>query len=221
MSNSSASADASPPRLSSLVTHHCGDRGLLAELTDNQAVHALAEAVRTARLDGVVDLVPALETLLVVIDPGRTTPAATAKALRRLDLPRVTGRVGRTVEIPVRYDGPDLGWVARHCELDETEVVRAHTATPWRVGFCGFAPGYAYLIGGDPRLRVPRRGEARVAVPAGSVAIAGPFSAVYPRRSPGGWQLIGSADVTMWDPAAEHPSLVQPGDQVVFRAVRG
>jgi KipI family sensor histidine kinase inhibitor len=97
--------------------------------------------------------------------------------------------------------------------------VAAHTGTPWRVAFCGFAPGFSYLVGGDPRLRVPRRNEARVRVPAGAVAIAGEFSSVYPRVSPGGWQLLGHTDATLWDVDAEPPAVLLPGAVVEFRDV--
>ena len=96
-------------------------------------------------------------------------------------------------------------------------MVAAHTGTPWRVAFCGFAPGFSYLVGGDPRLRVPRRDESRVRAPAGAVAIAGEFSSIYPRVSPGGWQLLGHTDATLWDPAADPPAVLRPGAVVTFR----
>ncbi|WP_162794848.1 5-oxoprolinase subunit B family protein, partial [Nonomuraea lactucae] len=120
------------------------------------------------------------------------------------------------VEIPVVYDGADLADVAALSGLSEREVVAAHTGTPWTVAFCGFAPGFGYLVGGDPRLVVPRRAESRVRVPAGSVALAAEFSAVYPRESPGGWQLIGRTRVAVWDLAADPPALLRPGIRVRF-----
>ena len=119
-------------------------------------------------------------------------------------------------EIAVSYDGPDLDEVARLTGLTAAEVIAAHTATPWRVAFGGFAPGFAYLTGGDPRLRVPRRGVPRTSVPAGAVALAGEFSAVYPQSSPGGWQLIGRTDTVMFDPARDPAALLRPGDRVRF-----
>jgi KipI family sensor histidine kinase inhibitor len=97
-------------------------------------------------------------------------------------------------------------------------IVDAHTATPWRVGFGGFAPGFAYLVDGDPRLRVPRRDEPRTRVPAGAVALAGEFSGVYPRASPGGWQLIGRTEAVLWDIERPRPALLAPGMRVRFRA---
>ncbi len=120
------------------------------------------------------------------------------------------------VEIAVRYDGPDLEEVAHLTGLAPDEVVTAHTGTPWRVGFGGFAPGFAYLVGGDPRLVVARRGEPRTRVPAGSVGLAGEFSGIYPRESPGGWQLIGSTDVVLWDTDRHPPALLSPGTTVRF-----
>ena len=116
----------------------------------------------------------------------------------------------------MRYDGPDLGEVASLTGLTVADVVAAHTQVPWRVAFGGFAPGFAYLVGGDPRLRVPRRDTPRVSVPGGSVALAGDFSAVYPRTSPGGWQLIGTSDAVLWDVERQSPALLTPGTAVRF-----
>jgi KipI family sensor histidine kinase inhibitor len=121
--------------------------------------------------------------------------------------------------IDVRYDGEDLADIARFTGLTVDQVVAAHTGTEWRVAFCGFAPGFSYLIGGDPRLRVPRRDEARVRVPAGSVALAGEFSSIYPRVSPGGWQLLGHTDAVLWDSSADPPAVLRPGAVVQFRDV--
>ncbi len=204
-----------------LTTHWCGDTGLLVELGDNDRVHALAAAVRDGDIEGITDLVPALNTLLLVLDPEVTGPADIEARLRDLKVVPLPAGDRRTIEIPVVYDGEDLAWIARHCSLDEREIVRAHTEQPWRVAFCGFAPGFAYLVGGDPRLNVPRRGESRIAVPAGAVAIAGEFSAVYPRRSPGGWQLLGHTDEPMWDTEADPPALLVPGHEVRFRETAG
>jgi KipI family sensor histidine kinase inhibitor len=120
------------------------------------------------------------------------------------------------VEIQVRYEGPDLAEVAAITGLTTAEVIAAHTGQPWRCAFAGFAPGFCYLTGGDPRLDVPRRHESRTSVPAGSVALAGGFSAVYPRESPGGWQLIGSTDAVLWDVDRQPPALLQSGGWVRF-----
>lgn len=123
------------------------------------------------------------------------------------------------VELDVVYDGPDLDEVARMTGLSADEVVAAHTATPVRVGFGGFAPGFAYLVGGDSRLHVPRRAEPRTRVPQGAVGLAGEFSGVYPRETPGGWQLIGRTDAVLWDVDRPLPALLVPGNWVRFRAI--
>jgi KipI family sensor histidine kinase inhibitor len=103
--------------------------------------------------------------------------------------------------------------------MSVAEVIDAHTGTPWRVGFGGFAPGFAYLVDGDSRLSVPRRTQPRTRVPAGSVGLAGEFSGIYPRESPGGWQLIGRTEAVLWDVERTHPALLIPGMWVTFRAV--
>lgn len=136
---------------------------------------------------------------------GRTSPVARADA-----------SATRTVEIPVAYDGEDLEDVARLTGLTENEVVEAHTSSTWTVAFGGFAPGFSYLVGGDPRLVVPRRDSPRARVPAGSVGLAGEFSGVYPRQSPGGWQLIGRTSLSMWDSARDEPALLVAGMTVRF-----
>jgi KipI family sensor histidine kinase inhibitor len=125
---------------------------------------------------------------------------------------------GREIQIAVRYDGADLDDVAAHTGLTPDEVVEAHTGTPWTVAFGGFAPGFAYLVGGDDRLVVPRRDTPRTSVPAGSVGLAGEFSGVYPRSSPGGWQLIGRTDAVMFDVDRDPPALLSPGATVRFVA---
>jgi KipI family sensor histidine kinase inhibitor len=116
----------------------------------------------------------------------------------------------------VVYDGPDLADVASHTGLSEEAIVSAHTGTPWTVAFGGFAPGFAYLVGGDERLAVPRRDSPRTSVPAGSVGLAGEYSGVYPRSSPGGWQLIGRTDTVMFDVDRDPPALLAPGSLVRF-----
>lgn len=147
---------------------------------------------------------------------GGRRGAGASSTNRRADTPTRSDVDGREVVIPVAYDGADLSEVARLTGLTEREVIAAHTGTPWRVAFGGFAPGFAYLVGGDPRLQVPRRDTPRSKVPPGSVGLAGEFSGVYPRESPGGWQLIGRTDLVMWDVDREPPALLSAGATVRF-----
>jgi KipI family sensor histidine kinase inhibitor len=194
-----------------------GDAGLLVEVAELSEVLALADAVRASPPPGVLDVVPAARTVLLVLEPG-VDLAATRRAV--LDLPLDAGASaadGVVVEVDVRYDGPDLAEVARLTGLTVDEVVAAHSGARWRVAFGGFAPGFAYLVGGDPRLEVARRDEPRTSVPAGSVGLAGEYSGVYPRPSPGGWQLIGRTDAELWHP--DRGALLQAGGWVQFRAV--
>jgi KipI family sensor histidine kinase inhibitor len=164
-------------------------------------------------------LVPAARTVLIRLDPSRTSPAEIRRATAALPTGGPDRADAGTVEIPVRYDGPDLADVARHTGLTPEEVIALHTGTPWTVAFAGFAPGFGYLTGGDSRLDVPRRKSPRTRIPAGSVALAGQFSGVYPNDSPGGWQLIGSTTERMWDLGRPEPALLVPGVKVIFKAV--
>jgi KipI family sensor histidine kinase inhibitor len=196
-----------------------GREALLVEVDDLDAALALYAALRTAALPGVVDLVPAARTVLIRLDPAVTSPAAVEKATAGLTLDGPRRAARGTVEIPVRYDGPDLAEVAAHTGLTPDEVIALHTGARWTVAFAGFVPGFGYLTGGDPRLDVPRRGSPRTRIPAGSVGLAGRFSGVYPSDSPGGWQLIGSTTRRMWDLDRPEPALLVPGVEVIFKAV--
>ena len=196
-----------------------GDRSLLIEAETTEEAIGWTVAINEADLPGVVDVVPGARTVLVTADgPGRT--GALRTALERLTpAPEKARRYGPTIDVPVIYDGPDLEDVARLTGMTTHEVITAHTGTPWHVAFGGFAPGFAYLIGGDPRLQVPRRDDARTKVPAGAVGLAGEFSGIYPRQSPGGWQLLGHTDLPMWDVDRDPPALLQPGTLVRFQSV--
>jgi KipI family sensor histidine kinase inhibitor len=154
-----------------------------------------------------------------VFDPLRTEPAVLETALQALwtQAPR-RRQLGRQVDIPVRYDGPDLDHVAAHCGLSANEVVQRHTAAEYVVYFLGFQPGFAYLGGLDEALHTPRRAEPRLSVPAGSIGIGGAQTGIYPLATPGGWQLIGHTDMPLFDPQAEPPTLLAPGDRVRFVA---
>lgn len=199
-----------------------GDAAVLVDLGDLAEVLAWSAALQSRPLPGVVDVVPAARTVLVRWDATRTTAEAVRAALGRLRpapaLLTPPPDVG-IVEVPVVYDGPDLGEVARLTGLGEDAVVARHCGSPWRVAFGGFAPGFGYLVGGEPALHVPRRAQPRIRVPAGSVALAGEYSAVYPRQSPGGWQLIGRTDLAVWDPGRDPPALLAPGRWVRFVAL--
>lgn len=193
-----------------------GDAGLLVELADLDTVLSMSAAISANPPAGVIDVVPAARTVLVRLDPVRTDVGAVARALRAVEPTPFNARVGPLVEIPVTYDGADLDEVGRLTGLGPAGVVDAHTAHPWTVAFCGFAPGFGYCTGGDPRLRVARRDEARTRVPAGSVALADAFTGVYPRESPGGWQLIGCTEAAIWDANRDPPASLRPGVRVQF-----
>lgn len=194
----------------------CGDSGLLVELADLDEVLALyAELVEDPPV-GVLDLVPAARTLMLRIDPTRTGPAQVGRAVRSVETRPGHRRDEGLLEVPVTYDGEDLAEVGRLTGLGERGVVEAHTAQEWTVAFCGFAPGFGYLVGADDRLTVPRRSVPRTRVPARAVALAGEFTGVYPRESPGGWQLIGHTPLQPWDLERDPPALLVPGVRVRF-----
>lgn len=194
-----------------------GDTALLVELDGLAEVLALYAALSEQPATGVVDLVPAGRTLLVVADP-RVTTLQRVESWVRATPPRPGARgPGEQVVVPVVYDGEDLADVAGLLGCDEAEVVRRHTAAEWTVAFCGFAPGFGYLTAGDGDWQVARRPSPRTRVPTGSVALAGEFSGVYPRESPGGWQLIGRTDVAVFDLDRDPSALFTPGTRVRFR----
>jgi KipI family sensor histidine kinase inhibitor len=195
-----------------------GSTALLVELDGLDDVLALYAALSDAPPEGVIDVVPAARTVLLVTDPARTTLTAVADAVRRTP-PRPGGQVaGDTVDLPVHYDGADLDDLARLLELTTEELVARHTGAEWTVAFCGFSPGFGYLTQRGAVWDVPRRATPRTRVPAGSVALAGEFSGVYPRESPGGWQLIGRTDVPVFDLARDPAALFRPGTRVRFVA---
>jgi KipI family sensor histidine kinase inhibitor len=192
----------------------CGTDGVLVEVDSLGEVEAVRAAVAAADLPDVVELVPAARTVLIVTRPGGA--AAVRGLLAGADLADRPGVVGDEVVIEVRYDGPDLDLVAETAGLTTTEVVELHTGGDYRVAFCGFAPGFAYLDGLDPALHVPRRDTPRTRVPPGAVAVAGRWTAAYPGASPGGWRLVGRTDAPLWDAGREPPALLAPGARVRF-----
>lgn len=193
-----------------------GTTALLVELDDLAQVRALSDALAAAPPAGVVDLVPAARTVLVVCDPRRTTLAALEEAVRRTELRPGRRADGPLVEIPVVYDGDDLTGTATALGVSAEELVRSHTGAAWSVAFCGFAPGFGYLVSPDWPHEVARRTVPRTRVPAGAVALAGPYAGVYPRTSPGGWQLVGRTDLAVLDLGREPPALLAPGTRVRF-----
>jgi KipI family sensor histidine kinase inhibitor len=194
----------------------CGSSGLLVELGSGDEAARVYAGLLAAPPYGVEELVPAARTVLVRWDSGRTTRERVAEAVRATP-PVEPQAVGRdAVEIPVVYDGEDLDEVARLTGLAPGQVVARHREADYRVAFCGFAPGFAYLTGLPAELHVPRLDTPRTSVPAGAVAIAGDYAAVYPRSSPGGWRLLGRTDMPLWDLARDPPALLVPGTRVRF-----
>ncbi len=194
----------------------CADSGLLVELSDLDEVLALYAELVDDPPAGVVDLVPAARTLLLRLDPAGADAAEVERAVRACRPRRGARPRAGEVEIPVVYDGADLHEVGELTGLGARGVVEAHTSQEWMVAFGGFAPGFGYLVGSDERLHVPRRSTPRTKVPAGAVALAGEFAGVYPRESPGGWQLLGHTPSRMWDLDRDPPALLLPGVRVRF-----
>ena len=206
-----------------------GDCGLNVEFAAeispqvNRRVQGLLAALDREHLPGLRDLVPAYRTLLVVYDPLLLPYEALLERLRGLERAvEETMPPPRTVTIPVAYDGelgPDLADVAEHSGMTEADVIARHAGGQYLVYFLGFSPGFPYLGGLDPALSTPRLPAPRQRVPAGAVGIAGSQTGIYPQSTPGGWRLIGRTPVRLYDPVAEEPCLLRPGDDLRFRAV--
>jgi KipI family sensor histidine kinase inhibitor len=197
-----------------------GERALLVEVSSGESAQALHAELLRRRADGslsVREIVPAARTVLL---DGVDDPARLAAVLASWRIPPLPTRAEEAVEIAVRYDGPDLADVAALWGVTEAEVPVIHAAAEFRVAFCGFAPGFGYLTGLPARYDVPRRETPRTSVPAGSVGLAGPYTGMYPRASPGGWQLIGTTDAVLWDHARVPAALLAPGTRVRFVPVR-
>ncbi|MCX4675234.1 allophanate hydrolase subunit 1 [Streptomyces sp. NBC_01433] len=207
-----------------------GRQALLVELSCGEHAEAFhAELLRRrarGELPAVREIVPGARTVLLdgIAEPGHGhDPDAMARFARDLAswrIPPLRRDTGAAVEIPVVYDGPDLAEVAAAWGVADDDVARIHSRTEFRVAFCGFAPGFGYLTGLPERLHMPRRTTPRTRVPAGALALAGPYTGVYPRPSPGGWQLIGRMPDpdALWDPAREPAALLGPGARVRFVA---
>jgi KipI family sensor histidine kinase inhibitor len=217
-----------------------GDRALLLRFGDaidvelNLRVHAAARALRSANLPGVLDIVPAYASVAVHYEPSAWSDAESAAPpderiaaqLLKIALAQPTGPMAsasgeteRVVEIPIQYGGehgPDLAEVARLTGLNEGEVIARHAGGDYRVAMLGFAPGFPYLLGLDPALHAPRRANPRTRVPAGSVAIGGAQTGIYPRELPGGWQIIGRTPLALFAAERDPPALLAPGQRVRF-----
>lgn len=213
---------------------YLGETAVLVHVLDasltTEGVQAMAQAARND-VPGIVDAVPAIATLLLRFDPakwplGGTDPEwmdAAVEALAQRANGAGQAAESRLHRIPVCYGGehgPDLAWLAERVGLSRRDAIEKHSAVEYRVTMLGFAPGFAYLGGLDPALQVPRLDEPRKRVPAGSVAIAGAQTAIYPRATPGGWRIIGNARTQLFDPSNEQrPTLFMPGDRVCFEPV--
>lgn len=194
--------------------HPVGANALLVEVDDHPQAAALFVQARARR--AAVDVVPALRTVLLdgVEDPDRLAAEIPTWPLT----PEVTASAGRLVEVPTTYDGPDLGFVARHWDMTLAEAVATHTGTEFVVAFCGFSPGFPYCAGLPAALAVPRLPSPRTRVPAGSVGLADDLTGIYPTASPGGWRLLGRTSLALWDPDRPEPATLPPGTRVRFVA---
>ncbi|MGI2034505.1 5-oxoprolinase subunit PxpB [Rhizobium panacihumi] len=190
---------------------------ILVELADLGEALALFDALTTNPVEGITEIIPAARTLLIAFDPYTISDDALIAAVSDMSGGERKAASGALVEIPVRYDGEDLAEVAAMTGMSVEDVIRLHGESDFVAAFTGFAPGFAYLSGGDPRLAVPRRKSPRTKVPAGAVGLAGEFSGVYPKTSPGGWQLIGTTPLAMFDIDRTPASLLQPGSRIKFR----
>lgn len=193
-----------------------GERGL--RLATGETTLARFEMLRSLQLPEIEDMIPADGSLLLILRPGAAPPAALGAALDA-SLPGVAAGCGALHEIAVAYGGaggPDLAALARRVGLAVDDYIDQHAAALYRVAFLGFQPGFPYLRGLPDRLHAPRRASPRVRVPAGSVAVGGPYTGIYPAEGPGGWHLIGRTAAVLFDPQRAAPALLQPGDRVRF-----
>ena len=199
-----------------------GESALLVELDDWRASQSLAASVESAPLDGVIEIVPGLRSLLLELDREADAAAIRAAVEARVARASPIHPAGRERRIPVVYGGehgPDLAEVAALCGLLPEEVVELHAATTVHVMFDGFAPGFAYLGELPEQLHVPRLATPRTRTPAGSVAVAGAMTGIYPAELPGGWRVIGATPVMLFDPARRPPAYLVPGGRVRFEPI--
>lgn len=196
-----------------------GQRAALVDFDRIEEVLGLQAAIDGEPPAGLVELVPAARTILLRYDPDRTSFERLCDTVQQYSYAETDRADGPEVTVPVTYDGEDLAYVATETGFSVHEVIARHVGGTYTVAFCGFAPGFGYLTGLDPALRLPRRRTPRTRVPAGSVAIADEYTAVYPNESPGGWQLLGHTTLAVWDVDREPPQLLAPGTKVRFHEV--
>jgi KipI family sensor histidine kinase inhibitor len=192
---------------------------MLVEVDSLDEVEAVRAALADADLPGLVELVPAARTVLASFSPESGGLARLRPLLDTVDLSQRTATAPREVVLQVHYDGPDLELIASTADTDVDGVISLHTSAEYKVAFCGFAPGFGYMVGLPPALRQPRLDNPRKRVPPGSVGIAGEYTGAYPTASPGGWRLLGHTDATLFDSRRDPAALLAPGDVVRFEAV--
>jgi inhibitor of KinA len=208
------------PSADSAVIVEFGDR---IDRTVSEQVLGLAARMRSAEIHGVVELVPTFRSLMVHYDPLRASSSELIGAIQSLLASKVVlDRKRRLWRVPVCYErefAPDLSSVAQQTNLAAEDVVTLHVGTRYHVYMIGFVPGYPYMGDLPEALALPRRSDPRIRVPPGSVAIASTMTAIYPLESPGGWHLIGTTPIQIFDALATPPALFAPGDGVEFEAI--
>lgn len=190
-----------------------GDQALL--ITTDQPIE-YAIALQAQQIAGIVDIVPAIDTVLITIDPRIASIRQIATQIKHLAFEETQSSQPRTITIPVNYDGIDLMDVAQRCGLSVEHVIELHSSATYRVAMIGFLPGFPYLDGLPEALHIPRRAEPRANVAAGSVAIAGSQTGIYPQSSPGGWHILGRTNAILFNPDCDPPTLLQAGDVIKF-----
>jgi KipI family sensor histidine kinase inhibitor len=196
-----------------------GDCALSVQCEDGETAARMALALRQSPLSSqLIEVVPGLESVLVVFDPDRLSRQQLEADLAQLAAQPAdeAEQPGKLWRIPVLYDGPDLAPAAQALGLSIDELIHRHAGATYRVRLLGFLPGFAYMDGLDPGLRLPRLAQPRVKVPAGSLAMAEGMTAIYPWDSPGGWHLLGRTDQRLFDQDRDPPALLAPGDRVEF-----
>ena len=198
---------------------YMGDAALLVETRDALEAQQLRRALTAENIRGLRQLVPGYSSLLIAVDPLIIDLDTLAERLPELVRTPEPAPVPRMHEIALRYAGNDLETVASLLSMSVEEVARRHSAPNYSVSFLGFAPGFAYLTGLDPKLRLPRLDTPRTYTPQGAVAMADEFTGIYPQATPGGWRVLGFATAKLFDPEASSPALFAPGDQVRFKVI--